>query len=116
MNQLPIIIENCNGCSACCNHGWPPFEVLINERGELVGPDVVTVNALPDDLRLEYLAVVRGVANGTLPDRRAMDLPCYWLDEHGLCKHYELRPAVCRDFETGSTGCRTYRRRAGLPR
>ncbi len=37
-------------------------------------------------------------------------LSCVWLNPTtGLCRHYELRPQACRDFEIGSDLCRLSR-------
>lgn len=41
--------------------------------------------------------------------------PCIWLDLiTGGCRHYELRPAVCREFEVGCKSCRAMRQTVGL--
>lgn len=43
------------------------------------------------------------------------DSPCIWLDEAtGKCKHYEIRPDVCREFEVGNISCRMLRKEVGL--
>jgi Fe-S-cluster containining protein len=42
--------------------------------------------------------------------------PCPWLDlASGKCRHYEVRPVVCRWFEPGGSACNEARRKAGLP-
>ena len=42
-------------------------------------------------------------------------LPCVWLNpETRLCRHYELRPQACRDFQISSDLCRLSRWDEGL--
>ena len=41
--------------------------------------------------------------------------PCIWLDIlTRKCRHYNLRPGVCRDFEVGNDSCRSFRKDVGL--
>jgi Fe-S-cluster containining protein len=36
--------------------------------------------------------------------------PCFWLDQQtNRCKHYDLRPRVCREFERGGPECLAWR-------
>ncbi len=43
------------------------------------------------------------------------DLPCCWMDTFECrCRHYALRPLICRDFKVGSQACRDQREAAGL--
>lgn len=92
------LIENCEGCSACCQRTpVPPFE-----PGEEVARDVPELALQP------------------IRDRIARDeqfelLPCVWLNpDNGLCRHYELRPQACRDFAPGSQLCQLCRDDEGI--
>lgn len=41
--------------------------------------------------------------------------PCSWLDHvTRKCKHHDIRPGVCRDFEVGNVHCVSLRRDAKL--
>jgi len=92
--QLPVV--TCDGCGVCCNEmGTPPFV-----RHEIYD--------LPPHLRDEVLQ--REIKE---PDREGSMQPCYWL-ENGRCKHYEHRPATCRDFEVGCEACLSYRKYHGI--
>jgi Fe-S-cluster containining protein len=72
--------------------GIPPFYREGDEWEEL-----------PELLRREIEAVP--IEANTLPDR-----PCVWLDrETMLCKNYELRPQICREFKVDGVGCRVDR-------
>lgn len=43
--------------------------------------------------------------------------PCVWLDlETKRCRHYELRPPVCREFVPGNEVCLEDRELAGIER
>jgi uncharacterized protein len=45
------------------------------------------------------------------------DGPCLWLDLDTLrCRHYDIRPRVCREFEPGEEDCLDFRRKAGVGR
>lgn len=113
MDQLPII--NCDDCGACCaTMCSPPGYVAIiaaTERGQQdewpVALDVIRVGLLPpeaDKLLRDYIE--RGRRDGFPKD----DQPCIWLDlETKRCRFYEDRPQICRDFEVGSEGCRSWR-------
>ncbi len=97
--RLPVI-EDCSGCSACCQRTpVPPFY-----------PGEEAVLNVPDDL-------LDAVRERIAADQQFELLPCVWLDmDAGLCRHYELRPKACRDFQTGSDLCRLSRWDEGLDR
>lgn len=94
---LPVIswnpppVTSCDDCGVCCEHaGWPPFLIIAGDE---------EFHALPEELQaeiMEAIATRRG-------DRR---LPCVWYDgENRRCRHHNVRPAVCRDFEVGGKDC-----------
>lgn len=87
------IIENCDGCGACCRQTpVPPFE-----PGEEVQRSVPEQLMQPIVLRIQ--------------EQKELDLlPCVWFDQTmGRCQHYEYRPAACRRFEVGSFECHAAR-------
>lgn len=87
MNQLPVI--DCAGCGVCCTYmRTPPF--IVNE-----------IDRIPENLQREVLKAVYEPLT-VRPD----DSPCLWFDRiTRQCKHYDLRPAICREFEVGGTDC-----------
>lgn len=97
----------CHDCGLCCMHmRTPPF---VGESD----PDWVALskelkneidNWVDSSPRYEFMVKFDGNVN-----------PCIWLDlTSGKCKHHELRPQVCRDFEVGNQSCRTLRNEIGL--
>ncbi|MEW4490986.1 YkgJ family cysteine cluster protein [Thalassoglobus sp. JC818] len=96
MTELPIV-ENCDGCGACCSVvPVPPF-VMQNGTHE-----AVTIG-VPEELLQEVLAVW---------DLRLYLPPdfCMWFDvERKVCRHYEYRPQACRNFELNSPACHATR-------
>lgn len=92
MKGLPIISCTDPPCGACCMHmRSPPFNLQeMDEKG------------VPQQLRNQ----IREHVFGPAPD----ESPCLWLDlETRQCRHYDLRPDVCRDFERGSESCLMFR-------
>jgi Fe-S-cluster containining protein len=89
--------DGCRTCGGCCMElGSPPFL-------QRTDPDGVErwhfPNGMPQELIDEFVTYIRDVLNETIESRGGKNLPCYWLDEEKmLCKHYEFRPWVCRDF------------------
>lgn len=96
MTDLPIL--NCDNCGACCMEmRSPPF----------IGDMDPEFMALPGEMRV---AIVTHALGDAPPES-----PCLWLDlETRRCKHYDLRPEICRDFEVGSDGCRRWREAYGI--
>lgn len=111
----------CEGCGACCAHiGLPPFEVPNPDLGPLpavrpvrfdndqsLAQDVLDTElflAMPAALRAEHAAAVAAL------DRDPSGTPCAWLDPATRrCRHYEWRPAACRDWVPGGEGCNAAR-------
>lgn len=83
----------CDNCGACCRHMvQPPFSA--DERAWIFSgtPLMEGIAGCLDD----FNANIRP----SLPE----DWPCCWLDLVTMtCRHYELRPLVCRD--NGGEGC-----------
>ncbi len=99
---LPII-ESCAGCGACCRQTTLPPFVINRTRNEARERNV------PRPLLDELLTLWS--ARLDLPES-----PCLWFDEEsGLCRHYDLRPQACRDFERSSPSCHAVRTKFDLP-
>lgn len=94
--------QTCDDCGACCLHmvrppfyrlGDPAWAWLVLTRPDLAEEIDADIDAHPGD------------------DER----PCLWLDlETRRCRHYELRPEICRDFEPGCYACIRHRVDVGL--
>lgn len=100
---------NCDGCSACCmGLASPPFD-----DGE---DDDAIYNGMPEALRNDYEAKCDalykpegGFRPGVFPPG-VISLPCFWLDiDAKRCRHYEHRPATCRQFTVGCDQCVDFR-------
>jgi len=102
--ELPIVSESmCHSCNgACCRDILcPPSDP--NEAG--IWPWLYGLPAsLKPEVQVAHDAYVSGKTG-----------PCIWLNEDGLCKHYELRPPVCRVFQPGGRNCRQKRDEHGVP-
>jgi Fe-S-cluster containining protein len=86
-------VIGCSGCGACC-------------REQTVPPFLDEIDLIPRDLQAEVYAA-RGV--------ESLVRPCIWFDvSSGKCRHYEHRPNVCREFETGGDCCLETRERFGI--
>lgn len=89
-------IPSCENCGACCmGMGFPPFGVADWDAEDS------EYQALQEDLRheLDRIWDDRGI-------RSFAGSACCWFDPATRrCKHYEHRPAVCRDFEPGNLIC-----------
>ena len=97
-NQLPVI-ESCSGCGVCCTDYAEPA-------------DVERFKALPENLLREleeYLDLIRSTGHPN-------DGICIWFDEQEKrCKHYELRPEICRNvLQPGDEICRRWRKLYGI--
>ncbi len=93
---LPLIHPSgsCTGCGACCAQiGTPPFTYCEGDRP----PAELAWDIDAHALRFDNM------------------LPCLWYDPATrTCRHYEYRPAVCREFVVGSNACRSWRSVAAL--
>jgi uncharacterized protein len=86
----------CEGCGVCCERvGYPPFLIQIPEADARFA----SLQELFPDRADEVL-------QAAAERRRENGLPCVWLDPATKrCRHYELRPRICREFELGSPKC-----------
>lgn len=67
--------------------------------------------AVPEDLKQQINQHVDSLVEIDLGQ------PCIWLDlDTLLCKHYEYRPQMCRDFELGNPHCHRLRESYGIPK
>lgn len=100
---LPVL--SCEGCGVCCEEaGLPPGYIM---------PELIAF--LPEELR-EELAFHLAEEAATGLTRNQRGLPCIWHDPAtGRCRHYDLRPDVCRDAPIGGDSCLFWRERR-LPR
>lgn len=100
MNTTENAEVSCEHCGACCRDMRVPlFE--IGERNEL------PVNEAAHN----ELATFREHVNDTLLASDKDYWPCCWLNLATMqCRHYESRPAVCREFEVGGEACLRHRK------
>lgn len=66
----------------------------------------------PDWQRLP--AVLKAELNAPTVYARPDGSPCSWLTQDGTCRHYHLRPDICREFRRGGFACREWRVEIGL--
>jgi Fe-S-cluster containining protein len=102
--RKPLPVVSCTGppCGACCEHqaGLPVTWYTVIE------PDA----PLPADLRREIDDTARRWNGPGMWRGPGDDAPCVWYDAATKrCRHYENRPAVCREFEVGGPECLTWR-------
>lgn len=110
--QLNDRVESCDGCGACCmEQESPPMYI-----GYLTGtftfddhPDARRVAALPVELKRELLEYVDRLRRGRGHPNNDV---CLWLDEDTRrCRHYDLRPEICREgVKVDDEVCRAWRR------
>ena len=93
----------------------PPFCVIwegetptaIDQSPESL-EDLRRVMAVPEAMRRE-------LSKHSVFEVLADEAPCTWFDmQTKKCKHYDLRPPICRDFEAGSRFCMEHRERFGI--
>lgn len=92
---------NCDGCGLCCmgQNLVPGCDTWLARQAKVDPP-----RAIPAPLLLELETIVKGPCSGNGGE------PCVWLDRAtGKCRHYDLRPDVCREFEVGCRACLAYR-------
>lgn len=103
MSSLPVVAD-CEGCGVCCLHmGYPPY--LHDSPGH---PDVEHWQSVPESLKVELEQFIAGYRK---PSAAELDGICCWFDpETRKCRHYAIRPQVCRDFKVGCPDCLGWRR------
>ena len=86
----------CEGCGVCCERvGYPPFLIGMSQADARFALLEQAFPQLADEVR-----------QAAAERRRENGLSCVWLDpETKRCRHYDLRPRICRDFELGSPKC-----------
>ena len=108
-NRIPLTVLNeaekaaqpvttCEGCGGVCC------------REQILPPFLDEIDFIPPTLQKE-------VYEGRKIEAELLRLAqgCTWLDPLTYkCMHYEHRPNVCREFETGSEDCLEYRVRWGV--
>lgn len=113
MIVLPIV-QSCDDCGACCmEQGSPPMYLayLLGTCPDDGTDDYKRVCGMPVVLKKELLQYAERLARG-LP---STDGVCIWFDPGTRrCKHHELRPEICRDFEIGSVECLGWRGSYGV--
>lgn len=109
MKSLPVI-NNCDGCGACCT-GQAALPIhLVGEGAARLN----SVSPLPPELIEELQAIIKVYkADDSWPDDGS---PCIWYDaDTKRCKHYNHRPTLCRDaVKVGDDACRRWRRSTGV--
>lgn len=120
---LPVLTpEDCKGCGACCQAMGHP--VFCRDRPGWRDLDPAFHDSIEEWLRLpEHLKRELDEHLDRLDEEYRLGLrpraddggePCIWLQADGTCRHYEHRPSVCREFETGGDECRAWRREMGM--
>ena len=92
-------VESGDSAQEMLDTGWTKKELLDGHPGE------EHWHRLPVPLKIEWQEFV-----DTYERAGTLDGPCFWFDlDTRRCMHHEYRPQVCRDFQTGSKGCREWR-------
>jgi len=101
---------NCDGCGACClEQQSPPGYIAIILGYEMDAADMKRVEALAPELRRELLDYIEIM--DVADDHPNNDI-CLWFDEETRkCKHYDIRPSICREvLLPGDDGCLRWRK------
>lgn len=109
MLGLPII-DNCDGCGACCMSQCSPPGYLFpkgeSARHWMEKRDLDRYMSLPLGAQRDLEEYIERLNRGETGDAD----PCCWFDlETRRCKWYEHRPQICRDFDVGEASCRLWR-------
>lgn len=110
-SRLPIV-DNCDGCGVCCleQESPPGFAIIVmyGPQHAMHHEDVERFNSMPPDVREDYDAYVEHIKAGNPHPNNNV---CIWFDEDTRqCKHYELRPEICRrEVAPGDDSCRRWR-------
>jgi Fe-S-cluster containining protein len=115
--KLPTIPQvTCEGCGVCCMVvRTPPFCVIW--EGDVPTAIDQTEESLEEvRMALAVPAAMRKVlSKHSIFEVLQEESPCIWFDmATKKCKHYDLRPPICRDFEMGSRFCLEHRERFGI--
>ncbi len=112
--------DPCKDCGQCCmSQESPPMYVGYLPGAPFENEDCADarrVRNMPQALRDELTAYMKNVLTGVKPPHPTYPA-CLWYDAASKrCKHHDLRPDICRDFEVGDKYCQRYRIGAGLVR
>lgn len=103
----------CEGCGICCMEMTTPpgyGVIILGYSSWLDEGDILRVREMPDELKVEIIEAMGATERSSICE----ELPCCWLDlSTKRCKHYDLRPSICREFEVGCEACLSSRRSAG---
>lgn len=103
---LPVLEPaSCDGCGLCCEGIGSPVLLYQSYRGSDAAHPM-RPQGLPAELIAEIDDHFRGLSRGQEPQEQ-----CLWFDpERRVCRHYEWRPPICRDYELGGQECLDRRR------
>lgn len=96
-------------CHKCClDIDINPLDLLFPERMNPDGQEFVRAHGLDETLLVDLRAGAKLMSNGLVKIRHR----CQQLDEVGLCRIYEYRPKICRDYDcsqrTGIAACESH--------
>ena len=108
--SLPIL--NCDNCGACClQQESPPgfLSILVyGEQGANCEADIERFNAMPPESLAELHEYAKHMRDDGIHPNNSI---CLWLDETTMkCRHYDIRPEVCRtQVILGDESCQYWR-------
>ncbi|MGD9856034.1 MAG: YkgJ family cysteine cluster protein [Planctomycetaceae bacterium] len=99
--QLDVLEPaSCDGCGLCCEGIGSPV-LLYQSLPGCDGPHPHRPPGLPQSLIDEIDEHFLGLPRGQEPQ-----VCCLWYDPAAKrCRHYDWRPAICRDYELGGDAC-----------
>lgn len=103
-SALPVLSAevpaSCEGCGVCCEGIGSPVALYASRPGE-PQPHPFRPAGFPAELQQEIDSQFAGLRRGQEPQAR-----CLWFDtQTRRCRHYEWRPAICREFELAGSSC-----------
>lgn len=107
------ILESCEGCGACClSQESPPGYLMIMSLGDdmaMTDDDLKRFHAMPVEAMQELREYRLRLMNGQGHPNKMV---CLWFDEQTRkCKHYDLRPDVCRtEVVLNDASCELWRK------
>ncbi len=107
------ILESCDGCGACClSQESPPGYLMILSLGDdmaMTDDDLKRFNSMPREAMQELREYRERLLAG---EGHPNNMICLWFDEQTRkCKHYDLRPDVCRtEVVLNDASCELWRK------